>query len=225
METIVISFGGSVLISEDLDIDYYKRFADLLNKLKKNYKIFIVVGGGEIARKYIKLGRKLGLDEKSLDDLGIRVTMINAKFLTNIIDDSNKKIPKTTDDALEMREKIIIMGGTDPGHSTDYVGTELSSKMVADKFIIATNVDGVYDNDPNIYRNAKQIKEITINELIEKYGTRWESAGINTVIDGPALKEIKENMIPTYVLDGKKLEELEKAILNKNFNGTIIKNR
>lgn len=225
METIVISIGGSVLISDEIDPEFYKKLAELLNKLIKKYKFFIVVGGGKIARKYIELGRKLDLDEKILDDLGIRITRINAQLLSNIINDSNKKIPETTDDALQMREKIIIMGGTKPGHSTDYVGAELASKINADKFIIATNVDGVYDEDPNKYNNAKQIKTITADELIKKYGVTWKSAGYNTVIDGPALKEIKEKNMSTYVLNGKKLEELEKAILNKNFNGTIIKKR
>lgn len=225
METIVISIGGSVLISDEIDPKFYKKLAELLNKLIKKYKFFIVVGGGKIARKYIEFGRKLDLDEKILDDLGIRITRINAQLLSNIINDSNKKIPETTDDALQMREKIIIMGGTKPGHSTDYVGAELASKINANKFIIATNVDGVYDEDPNKNSNAKQIKIITADELIKKYGINWKSAGYNTVIDGPALKEIKEKNISTYVLNGKKLEELEKAILNKNFNGTIIKKR
>lgn len=225
METIVISIGGSVLISDEIDPEFYKKLAELLNKLIKKYKFFIVVGGGKIARKYIEFGRKLDLNEKILDNLGIRITRINAQLLSNILNDSNKKIPETTDDALQMREKIIIMGGTKPGHSTDYVGAELASKINADKFIIATNVDGVYDEDPNKYSNAKQIKIITADELIKKYGVTWKSAGYNTVIDGPALKEIKEKNISTFVLNGKKLEELEKAILNKNFNGTIIKKR
>jgi uridylate kinase len=115
------------------------------------------------------------------------------------------------------------MGGTIPGHSTDKVGAELAEKVSASKFIIATNVDGVYDKDPNKYSDAKQIKEVSINQLINDYGTDWNSAGKNIVIDGPALKIIKRARIPTFVLNGKKLKELEKAINNKSFNGTIIK--
>ncbi len=44
------------------------------------------------------------------------------------------------------------------------------------------------------------------------------------VIDGPALGIIKQGKIPTYVLNGKNLDELEKAITNQKFNGTKIKN-
>ena len=74
MKIIVISIGGSVIISEDIDIKYYKKLSELLNKLIKNYKLFLIIGGGNIARKYIKLGRELKLDEKTLDDFGIRIT-------------------------------------------------------------------------------------------------------------------------------------------------------
>jgi uridylate kinase len=223
METIIISIGGSVILSEDIDIKYYIKLARLFEKLSKKYKIYIIVGGGKIARTYIKLGRKLDLNEKTLDELGIIITRINAKLLSNIINNSNTKIPETTDKAIKMRNKIIIMGGTKPGHSTDYVGTELASKTKSKKFIIATNVDGVYDKDPNKFRDAKKINKISADDLIKKYGISWDSAGRNLVIDGPALKEIKHNKILTYVLNGKKLEELEKAILDKKFKGTIIK--
>ena len=223
MENIVISIGGSVLLSKDLDVQYYKKFAKLIEKFSKDYKIYIIVGGGKPARKYIQLGRKLGLNEKTLDDFGIIITRINAKLLTNTINNSNTKIPTTTNKAIKMRNKIIIMGGTTPGHSTDYVGSELASKTKSEKFIIATNVDGVYDKDPNKNNDAKQIKEITPEKLIKKYGISWKSAGSNVVIDGPALKEIQNNEILTYVLNGKKLSELEKVLQDKKFNGTVIK--
>lgn len=103
------------------------------------------------------------------------------------------------------------------------VGAELAEKTNSIKYIIATNVDGVYDKDPNIYTDAKQIKNISIDKLINQLGTDWKTAGKNVVIDGPALVIIKRSKIQTLVLNGKKLDELEKAISNKPFNGTIIK--
>ena len=225
MKTIVISIGGSVILSKDIDFKYYKKLADLIMRIAKDYKIYIIVGGGKIARDYIKIGRKLNFDEKTLDIFGILVTRINAKLLTNIIKNSNPKIPETTDNALKMKNRIIIMGGTIPGHSTDYVGSEIASKTKAEKFIIATNVNGVYDKDPKKYNDAKQIIEITPDKLINKYGISWKSAGCNVVIDGPALNVIKNKDLLTYVLNGKKIEELEKVLLDKKFNGTVIKNK
>ena len=211
-------------MADNITNQYYKKLSILLNKLIKKYKIFIITGGGNTSRKYIKFGRELGLNEKFLDDIGITFTRLNAKLLTNILNNSNKIIPKTIKNAIKMNNKIVVMGGTKTGHSTDYVGAELSSKINANKFIIATNVDGVYDKDPNRYHDAKHIKEINTIDLINKYGISWEKAGSNIIIDGPALKIIHENKIKTYVINGKKLDELEKAILDFNFNGTKIKN-
>ena len=223
MNSIVISLGGSVLISDDIDISYFENLKNLLKELSDQYKIYIIIGGGKTARAYINLGRKLSFDEKTLDNFGINITRINAKILTNMLEESNKDIPKTTDEARDIKKKIVIMGGTTPGHSTDMVGAELAEKAGAKMFIIATNVDGVYDKDPNTFADAKQLREISIDSLTNHYGTDWKSAGKNIVIDGPALEIIKRAQIPTFVLNGKKLDELKKAIDNKDFNGTKIK--
>ena len=163
------------------------------------------------------------MNEKTLDDIGIDVTRINAKILSNIFPTSNKTIPHTTSEAKKLNNSIVVMGGTTPGHSTDMVGAELAEKVNATKLVIATNVDGVYDKDPNKFRDAKQIKEISIKKLIEEHGTDWGTAGKNVIIDGPALEIINRAKIPTFVLNGKKLNQLERAITDQTFNGTVIK--
>ena len=223
MESIVIGLGGSVILSDDITITYFKDLTILLKDLSKKYKIFLVIGGGKTARTYIKLGRDLNLSEETLDQIGIEITRLNAKLIANIIDISNKYIPLTTDEAKNIKKQVVVMGGTTPGHSTDMVGAELAEKIGASKYIIATNVDGVYDKDPNKFKDAMQLKEISIKQLIQKYGTKWDTAGQNIIIDGPALEIIDRANIPTFVLNGKKLEELKKAINNQTFNGTIIK--
>ena len=223
METIVISIGGSVVLSEEADVSFFNELKTLLKKLSKDFRLYLVVGGGKTARTYIKLGRKFNFDEDLLDEIGINVTKVNAKLLANIIEISNIKIPNTTDEAKELKYPIVIMGGTTPGHSTDMVGAELAEKTNASKFIIATNVDGVYDKDPNKYNDAKQIKEISIKQLVDEYGTDWDAAGKNIVIDGPALEIINRAKIPTFVLNGKRLDQLERAITNQQFDGTVIK--
>ena len=223
METIVLSIGGSVILSGDADASFLKKLVNLLKKLSKKYKIYIIVGGGKVARSYIELGRKLNLDENTLDEFGIEITRVNAKLLTNIIGISNKEIPFTTENAKKINKPIIIMGGTTLGHSTDMVGAELAEKVKADGFIIATNVDGIYDKDPNKYSNAKQLREISIEKLLDEYGTEWNLAGKNIAIDGPALKIIHRAKIPTFVVNGRRLDQLEKAMTNQSFDGTKIK--
>jgi len=223
MESIILTIGGSVILAEEADVSFLKRLATLLKKISKQYKIYMIVGGGKIARSYIKRGRELNLDEDVLDQLGIEITRVNAKLLTSLIGISNDNIPLTTDEAERIDKPIVIMGGTIPGHSTDLVGAELAEKTGANKFIIATNVDGIYDKDPNKYSDAKQLKEVTIIELIKKYGTEWNSAGSNVVIDGPALELINKAKIPAFVVNGKRLNQLEKVMTNQLFDGTIIK--
>jgi uridylate kinase len=222
MKSIVISIGGSVILSEEVTVSFLKKLADLVKKISKQYKVFIVVGGGNVARKYIKLGRELGFDEQILDSLGIDITRVNAKLLTNFLEKSNTEIPITTNEAKNIDRSIVVMGGTTPGHSTDMVSAELAEIIQADLFIIATNVDGIYDKDPNKYSDAKQIKEIKINQLIDRFGTKWKSAGENTVVDGPALNIIRRARLKTYVLNGKRLEQLDKAVNNQSFEGTKI---
>jgi uridylate kinase len=223
MNSIVIGLGGSVVLSDDVNDTYFKNLTNLLKEISKKNKIYLVIGGGKTARAYIKMGRELNLNEETLDHIGIEITRLNAKLIANIIDISNKFIPQTTEEAKNIKKPVVVMGGTTPGHSTDMVGAELAEKVGASKYIIATNVDGVYDKDPNKFKDAKQLKEISIKQLIEKYGTKWETAGQNIVIDGPALEIIDRANIPTFVLNGKKLEEIKKAINNQSFNGTIIK--
>lgn len=222
MKSIVISIGGSVILSEEADVSFLRKLASLLKKISKQYKIFIIVGGGKIARDYIKLGRELDFDEKTLDSIGINITRANAAIFANIINESNKKIPCSTDEAEAMDNPIVVMGGTTPGHSTDMVGAELAEKVGADLFIIATNVDGIYDKDPNKYDDAKQLEEVKIDDLIKNYGTSWESAGKNMVIDGPALEIMKKAKLLTYVVNGKRLDQLENAITGRSFDGTKI---
>ena len=222
MKNIVISIGGSVILSKEADTVFLKNLSNLLTKLSKQHKIFIIVGGGSAARKYIKLGRELDFTEETLDQIGIDITRVNARILTNLLEESNKEIPHTTDEAEKLNNPIVVMGGTTPGHSTDMVGAELAEKISADLFVIATNVDGIYDKDPNKYSDAKQLKEISIDKLVKSHGTRWESAGKNTVIDGPALEIIKHARLTTYVVNGKRLDQLENALTKQAFDGTKI---
>lgn len=214
--------GGSVLLSDDADSSFYKSLKKIVYSIQKNYKTYIVVGGGKTARFYIKLGRKLGFSEEELDRIGISITRVNAKFLADIFKESNRVIPETILDASENGSQIVVMGGTTPGHSTDMVGAELAEKINASKLIIATNVDGVYDKDPKSFEDAVKFEEISIEDLIKMCGTKWESAGKNTVIDGPALEIIQRSKIKTLVLNGKNTDDLKKAVSGKSFRGTKI---
>jgi uridylate kinase len=222
MKNIVLSIGGSVVLSEELNVSFFKELANLLKKIGEKNKLFIIVGGGLVARRYIKLGRELGFNEEQLDLVGIDVTRINARFLKNTLGDLNVEVPISIHDAIMREDSIVVMGGTTPGHSTDMVGAEIAEKIQSDLFIIATNVDGIFNKDPNKYDDARLIREIEIDNLIDSFGTEWKSAGKNIVVDGPALKVIKRAKLNTCVINGKKLNQLENVLSFRNFEGTKI---
>ena len=221
MKAVVISFGGSLIDTEN-GSDFLKRFSEVIGETSKDYRVFIVVGGGRVAREYIRLGRAMDIKEQLLDEIGIAATRLNASLVSSLLG-ANKKIPTTTSDAAKMEGRIIVMGGTTPGHSTDMVGAELAEKVFAERFIIATDVDGVYDKDPKKYKNAVMFSEIEVDKLIEMCGENWNRAGKNVVIDGPALGIIKRADFETFVVNGKKLDNLKRVIYGKDFVGTKIK--
>ncbi len=222
MNTVVVSIGGSVVLSDESNSEFLRRLTGLLKRISTQYMLYVIVGGGKIARRYIELGRELGFTEDTLDLIGIDVTRVNARIITNLLEVSNKEIPHTTREALKLKHPIIVMGGTDPKHSTDLVGAELAEKTHAVRFVNATNVDGIYDKDPNKFADAKQLKEVSVGDLIRQYGTKWGTAGKNIFMDEPALEIIQRARIPTIVVNGKRLDQLEKAIRGQPFDGTTI---
>lgn len=222
MQSIVLSLGGSVILSDEADSVYLKRLAQLLKKISTHYKLFIIVGGGKIARQYIQVGRTLGFTEQQLDQLGIDVTRVNARILAYLLNCPLNDVPTSTDTAIAVDASIVVMGGTTPDHSTDFVAAEIAKKTGAVRFVNATNVDGIYDKDPKKYPNAQRLSEIHINVLIDKYGTEWDAAGKNVILDGPSLDVIRREKIPTFVVNGKRLDQLENALSGRSFLGTSI---
>ncbi|MCK5038999.1 MAG: UMP kinase [Thermoplasmata archaeon] len=227
MQNVVISIGGSILVPDDHDTSYISELAEMLTRIAKTTKLFIVVGGGRIARYYIKLGRDLGADESYLDDIGIDVTRLNSKMLITALGKLAYHIPaKTFDEAMlaSKNHEIVIMGGTHPGHTTDAVSAMLGERVGADRLINATSVDGVYTEDPKKNPDAKRLPIVSFDELIRICLQVEGGAGPNVVFDPLGAKIIARSGIETRVVHGRDLKELEKAILGQEFHGTIVSN-
>ncbi len=211
---IVISLGGSLLYP--LNEDYIKQIVNFIKNCKE--ELYIVTGGGKIAREYIAMARKSGVSEKYLDKIGIAVTRVNAMLLASYF---KKKVPCSIEMAARMAPPVI-MGGTTPGHSTDAVAAKLASVIKADLLIIATDVDGIYDKDPKKHRDAKMFEKVGVDELQKIAGRGWKKAGANVVIDAIACRVIKRAGIKSVVLNGRSLKQLENAIYGRQFKGTEI---
>ena len=166
---IVVAIGGSILLKE-YDCKKFQEYSEILKSLASEHEIFVVVGGGKPAREYIGVVRELGAGEAQCDDIGIEVTRINAKLLLSALGDAAyQKVPHNFQEALEYSAtgKIIVMGGTEPAHSTDAVGSILAEYVGADLVINATSVDGLYDKDPNKYNDAQMFSEVSADKLME----------------------------------------------------------
>ncbi len=225
MGTIVLSIGGSILAPENIELDYIRSLANLMKQLNKDNKIFIVVGGGVLARKYIDISRKLGANEIMLDEVGIACTKLNARLLISALAEFAYPEPIDTFEEAFIQAKnfpIIVMGGTHPGHTTDAVAAMLAEYISADKFINATSVNGVYTADPKVDQKAVKLDKLTPDKLIEITLKSSSGAGPHIVIDPLAARVIKRSGIPTYVLNGRDLTALENAIIGKKFDGSII---
>ena len=109
-EVIVISLGGSVVLSKDIDHTFFKEFTQFITDLSRKYKIFLIIGGGKTARTYIHLGRAQRFSETDLDWLGIHATRLNALFLSMILTSEIQTVPETIEEALSRNDHLVIMG-------------------------------------------------------------------------------------------------------------------
>ena len=213
---IVLALGGSVLFG-DYEI---KQFADVLNEYQG--RLAIVVGGGKMARYYINLAREMGGDETTCDMIGIEVTSINARVLSTALQDCSPVIPKDFEEAylLLKNHKKVVMGGTFPGHTTDATAALLAEYLKAKRLLIATAVEGVYDKDPKVFRDAVKFDEISYDRLVEIVSKVEAKAGGSSVIDLLAAKIIQRSQIETLVFKGTP-ENLRKALKGEKV-GTLI---
>ncbi len=226
MDTVVVSIGGSILVPDDDDTAYVKELAVMFRELSKQLKLYVVVGGGRIARYYITLGRELGGDESYLDDVGIEVTRINARMLITALGEAAYHIPaETFDEAISAAKAhdIVVMGGTHPGHTTDAVSAMLGERAGAVRLINATSVDGIYTDDPNKNPDAERLANVNFDQLLEICLKVKGGAGPNVVFDPLGAKIVARSKIETRVVHGRNLEELRKAILGQEFYGTTVR--
>jgi uridylate kinase len=226
MKSLVISLGGSVLVP-NLSENRISEYAIALRQISENHRVFVVVGGGGEARKYIEAVRTLGVDEGTCDEIGILVTKLNATLLIAALGDlAYPCVAENQTRALEYATsgKIVVMGGITPAQTTDAVAAVLAERTRADLLINLTSVDGIYSADPKTDPSATRFTQLTPDQLAGIVGGCSLNAGSNTVMDAIAVKIIQRSGIPLLVLDGRNPENLPEAIISGRFNGTIVSN-
>ncbi len=228
---IVIKLSGRIFsLSDNHDQEsnnYYnifKQYSDVLINLTHNAQLIVITGGGSIARLYIKFARKLGLDEASLDLLGIAISRVNAKLLIASLGNyAYPEIPQSLDDVGRFIEsnKIIVSGGLHPGQSTNATSALIAEKTRASEFINATDVKGIYNSDPRKNNNAQLFEKIELDKLLTLLLKESSMAGEYDLLDIVSLKVIERSKIRTKVIlsDPKNISN---AIQGRNYIGTEV---
>ncbi|MCF6155957.1 MAG: UMP kinase [Candidatus Brocadia sp.] len=208
-----------------------ERFIALAKEIQKICKegveLAIVVGGGNILR-----GAKLGNTGKSrvqADQVGMIATVINALLLQDMLEGLSVKahvvsaieIKNITEPFIlrnclrYLKEKnvVIFAGGTgNPYFTTDTAAALRAIEINADIMLKATQVDGVYTDDPMKNASAKLYKKLTYMDVLSK------RLG---VMDLTAISLSMENKLPIIVFNINNRKNIEKAISGKPV-GTYI---
>jgi len=220
----VISLGGSLLVPGEIDINFLRKFKSIIEReIKFGRKFIIIVGGGKTARNYQNAAKSLTkVSNEDLDWLGIHATRINAHLLLTIFRKyAYYRIIKNPKEKVEFKEKILVAAGWKPGFSTDYDAVLLAKTYGSDTIINLTNVDYVYDKDPNKFKDAKPFKEISWKDYLKLIDQKW-TPGMSAPFDPVASRLAQKFKFKVVILNGKKLKNLKNYLENLKFKGTII---
>ena len=219
---IVIKLSGQVFGMERTK--ELKDYAAFFVKQSKICQPVLVAGGGKIARYFINHARSSGADESTLDELGIEISRLNAKLLIYALKDNAYPHPPTN--LTEVKQAvdsglIVVTGGLHPGQSTNGTAALIAEKINAAEFLNATDVDGIYDSDPNKNKKAKQFKRIELKDLRSLLVHENSMAGGYDLMDIVALKVIERSKIKTKIIKSD-IKTIEKAIKGLSIGTEII---
>ena len=228
-KNILLKLSGESLMSESENInkEKTKEIALLIKRVHDmGINIGIVVGGGNFFR-----GRShQDMEAINADSMGMLGTTMNALALrdaftkvglSNIIFspfDFHELIEYHSDDELKKlyREGTVITFSGGTGHigcSTDTAASMKAILVGADVIIKLTNVDGVYDKDPNKYSDAKLYKKLTHDEVLNNPEIK--------VMDLACIEDCKREHKDILVINFNDKENLIK-VLNGESIGTVI---
>jgi uridylate kinase len=224
-KVIVLSLGGSLIIPDDIDVDYLKDFKKIVLKNIAKYKFIIVCGGGSIARKYINALRKIGMNETFQSFAGISATRTNARFMSYFFNQDQKiGIPSKMSEVKDYIKKynIVFCGALEyhPHQTSDSTSAQIAEDFKSD-FINLTDVKGLHDKNPKEHKDAKFIQEISWRDFDKMASKIKFKPGQHFVLDQKASKIIMKRKITTYIL-GKDMNQLDNLLNKKKFIGTKI---
>ena len=227
---ILLKISGEVLAGgKGMGIDY-DTVLNICSAVKEcvdmGVEVGLVVGGGNFWR-----GRSSGdMDRTRADQIGMLATVMNSLALADALE--HLKVPVRVQTAIAMQQiaepyirnravrhlekgRVVIFGcGTgNPFFTTDTAAALRALEIDADIMFKATNVDGVYDKDPNKFEDAKKYDTLSFDEILS-HDLR--------VMDGTAASLCRDNSIPILVFNLDDPQNIVKAIKGENV-GTVVK--
>jgi len=231
---IMLKLSGEALMGEQgygIDPKIQDIIADEIQSLHAlGVEIAIVIGGGNIFRGIH--GAAKGMERVTADHMGMLATVINSLSLQDALERRN--IHTRVISAIEMRaiaepyirrrairhlEKkrvIIFSAGTgNPFFSTDTAAALRAAEIKAEIILKATRVDGVYDKDPLVHKDAKKFDVITYLDVIDNN---------LRVMDVTAVSLCMENNTDIIVFNLNQTGNILKAVKGEGI-GTLITNK
>jgi len=221
---IVVRVGGSVVASP-LNSVLIGKYVDLLKDLKEQgHEVVAVVGGGALARDFIKVAGELGLNEANRDWAAIYVSRLFAQlFVMRLGETGCGTVPVSLDEAVDClkRGKVVVLGGLKPGMTTDAVAAMISERIGADLLVKASDVDGIFTKDPKKHPDAKKIDKLKFKDLSRLFEENRHRAGIHQILDPEAVKILEKSKIRMVMVNGFKPENVLSAVKGKKVGTTI----
>ena len=223
--TFVISLGGSLVATEKgINLEFLKNFTAFISqRVKLGDMFFVVVGGGTIARQYIKAASSI-VSSSAIDQdlIGIRATHLNAELLRVSLQElAAPEVITNPEKIIETKYPVVVAGGHQPGWSTDYVSVLLARNYQIHTLINLTNIDYVFDRDPKMHTDAKKIENINWRDFCSLVGDHW-APGMNTPFDPIASRLASSLNLKVAILNGDNFLNIINFLEAKEFKGTII---
>jgi uridylate kinase len=197
-------------------------FAEVVSDLNhEEHSVGVVVGGGQVAREYIKSAAGMGLSPYQQDTVAIHASRLNARLVAMKLGGVSS-VPTSIDGMLQRlaRNRVAVMGGLRPGITTDAVAAMVAQTWRADILVKASDQNGIYTEDPRTNKRAKKLDRITYEKMKQILGGS-HAPGIHSIVDPVAVDRLLDSRIRLVVINGAEPRGVLKAVHGEKI-GTLV---
>ena len=231
-QRILLKLSGEALVG-DLEYGISPAVAQTVAQEVKEVRslgveVAIVIGGGNIYRGIAASAE--GMDRTSADHMGMLATVINSLALQDALEKmgiftrvmsaiemnqvAEPYIRRRAVRHLEKGRVVIFAGGTgNPFFTTDTAAALRAMEVKAEVILKATKVDGVYDHDPTIHKEAKKFEKLSYIEVL--------NLGLK-IMDAAAISLCMDNDLPIIVFNLTRKGNITRVLMGQKI-GTIIR--